>query len=1273
MSAQSQLEAYLREFRDRLKRLVVARGAAVLAVTALAVSLVAVYFGIRQAFAAELIVTARLLLLVVIIAAAAGMIYWPMKLLRRTRGVDEIERRGAAFDGRIETWDSVSRAPDKSPFLSLLAEDAMNVARRVPATFAVSRREINIPMAAAVVSVLAIVLVAAVGPDNWRYGMRHLWAGWLLDDTLPPQRVAVEPGDGAVRRGGDITVAGMAEGFDPTTMEVYALFDTASDWQSATMSEVSDGEFEFTFFAVREPIRYYVSAAGVRSQEYSIDVVDLPEVTGIRLTYEYPEWTGLEPEFEDPGADIRAVRDTRVRIEIETDEPLPTASLVVYEEPVEMRTNGNSATATITVREDGEYFIATLFNGDSVQLSDDYFITEVDDEEPAVKVVRPGRDWRASAIEEVTIGIEATDDFGLSNVELRYSVNGGEWTTLPVEVDGLAATDEAIIYLEDLRQPIRNRTPQSVGEIDFSQPLTLEELRALRRQLQEDNAAPDLDGVDEDVPPVPAERSLEPGDLISYYALAEDRGQSVQTDLFFIEVQPFDRRFTQGNAGGGGGGGGGGGPQDEISRRQKEILVATWNLIREQQEEEQSFLDEQAFEDNARMLAELQRTLAEQAQTLADRTKARQLTGSDERIARFVENLELAVEAMEPAAEQLTNLQLNEAVTPEQTALQYLLRAEAVFTDIQVSMQSGGGGGGGGLAGRDLSELFELEMDLERNQYETETPVDFDQQSGAAEQQQVDEAIQRLQELARRQEELARQAARRNQLTEQERWEQQSLRRETEELKRELERLQQQMQQARQNQQGQQGESGEQGQSGQQGQPGQPGQSGQPGQQAQAGGPGSLEQQTAETIEQLERALEAMNRAGAAGQNVDPAEARRAIEQARRQLDEALDQMTAERQQAVGEAYSDLAERASSLYADQLRSASALQNALEEAMNDRVAGDDSTRGRLDPDTARDLSEQRYDLQSGLEALEQDMQRVAQQFRSQTPGASEALNEGLADLQERQAGARLGIGGDYIRRGGAAQVAATDAVVTSALRDLERAAERAETLANREAVRGEVEDVDPNEELVAEIQSLRRQLAELSQGQNGQPGQNGQQGQSGEQGGQQPGSQQQGGQQAGGPQQGGQQAGGGAFGGQRFGARGGGFYDPVRDGVWDPLNTGVWQDQEAVEAMREQLGDAGSDLISLAARLRAAEGLTDEDLQAVRELGDRLRAGLRGNPELVEAEFRNLVNLAEQVELRLQAGQDQVDTAVRTEAPPPITEGFEDVVAEYYRRLSRAAE
>ena len=635
MSAQSQLETYLREFRERLSRLIVARGAAILGIAALAVTLIAVYFGTRRAFDPEFVFGARLVLLFVIVGIVIGLLFLPLKALRRSRGIGEIERRAPVFDGRIETYDGLVRAPKRSAFLSLLAEDAISFAKRLPAAIAVPAREISIPAAIGVLAAGALVWFAAVGPDNWRYGVRHLWAGWIIDNTLPPQRIAVTPGDGAVRRGGDLKVEAIAEGFDPATMEVFALFQANGDWQNATMYGVDD-TFEFTFFSVRDPLRYYVSAAGVRSQEFSIDVVDLPDITQLKLTYDYPDWTELDARIEDPGNDIRAVEGTQVTVEIETDRPLGSTTLVANGAVTTMQTEGNLSTATLTVSEDGEYHIATLINDDSVQLSDDYFITVVPDNEPVVKVVQPGRDWRASAIEEVAIAVEATDDFGLNTVELRYSVNGGEWETVALETEATASNDEAVLYLEDMRQPVVRREPPAATEIDFSRPLTLEDLRRLRAEIDGDSADESTDPAAADQPPVPTDRALEPGDLISYYAFAEDRGQSVQTDMFFVEVQPFDRRFTQAQAGGGGGGGGQQ-QQDEISRRQKEIIVATWNLIRERDEEEESFLDEQQLNDNALMLAELQRTLAEQAETLANRTRARQLTGVDPRIEAFVE------------------------------------------------------------------------------------------------------------------------------------------------------------------------------------------------------------------------------------------------------------------------------------------------------------------------------------------------------------------------------------------------------------------------------------------------------------------------------------------------------------------------------------------------------------------------------------------------------------------------------------------------------------
>ena len=47
------------------------------------------------------------------------------------------------------------------------------------------------------------------------------------------------------------------------------------------------------------------------------------------------------------------------------------------------------------------------------------------DQPPTVSFAKPGRDTSVSAIEEVYVEAQAEDDFGIRDLELVYSVNGG--------------------------------------------------------------------------------------------------------------------------------------------------------------------------------------------------------------------------------------------------------------------------------------------------------------------------------------------------------------------------------------------------------------------------------------------------------------------------------------------------------------------------------------------------------------------------------------------------------------------------------------------------------------------------------------------------------------------------------------------------------------------------------------------------------------------------------------------------------------------------------
>jgi len=993
MTFSKQFEEYLDSFTQRLKKLVVARGVAAMAVAALAVSLLAVTAAIRSGFPSDFMITAR----IVLAACIGGLAYYFFVLQRRridAESAHDIETKTPEFGGRVEAY--VDTRDAANPMRELLAEESLDIAAHHLPAKQVASREFHFAWASAGVALGVLLLVAIAGPGNYSYGIRDLWVGWAFPGLLPPQSIEVSPGDDGIRLGGTVRVEASMQGFDPADAFVHASFGDG-EWQQVPMSEDEDG-FEFTFFSVRQPLEYFVSANNVRSPTFQVHVVDLPNVENLSLTYRYPDWTGRDPEVHDPGGDIRAIAETEVELRITTDRPMTPGSVILDDDAVTLDVDGTTATTTFAVNEDGQYFVAATVGGERIRLTDDYFITILDDRAPEIAFARPGRDWSASRIEEVTTRVTAEDDFRVDELELRYSVNGGDWESIELDSDLETIEVDHVFFLESLAEN--------------------------------------------------GEEALVPGDLISYYAVAEDRENSARTDMFFIDVQPFDRRYSQSQQAGGGQQGG---PQNEVSERQREIIISTWNLIREQSDHRRG--DDAYVADNAALLSRLQQTLKEQVETLAERAEARQLTASDEEIAEFVEHLYKAAEAMTPAAERLAEIDLEEALFPEQEALQHLLAAEAVFTDINVSMQANNGGGGG-QAGRDLTEMFELEMDLEKNQYETGSNA-----TPNPPEQQMEEAANELEELARRQEQLARNQNRSQTPTPEQRWQQEMLRREVEELQRQLEELSRGQQQAQsQSSRGQSGSESSESQS----------------YESEWSDREPSEREIDELQRRLSSALRAMNEADETMRDSgNPESLQRAMDEAQRQLEGARDSASDAQQRAMQAAVDELANRAEELHDTQADLEERIQDAVREILNEDGESDPFNSG-LSYDEEAEMAAEKRALLADIQRLQSDAQGAAQTIEDDQPRVADEIRDGVSKLQDMEIEARIAVAAAYIEQGEAVYVAASESAVTEALRQLREDLRRAEGMISS-AADGEQGPGERMQETLADARELRRAL------------------------------------------------------------------------------------------------------------------------------------------------------------------------------------------------------
>jgi hypothetical protein len=1271
MSRQNELNSYIAKLQRRLRLGTWLRGAAIFIGTALIVTIVLVLLLNHYAFPIHGVAGARLALLVALAAVAGFAIALPLVRLTRTYAVRKTEALHPELEQRLTTFHERER--DGDPFLELLAADTLSRTQEASPSSLVPDNRLFALGGAGLASLGVLVWMIAVGPGYLGYGASLLWTG-PKKNVAPLYAIAVTPGDVAVRRNSDQLITAHVTGMRPEKVQIFAHYQSASAWEPVTMQAQPDtggaASYQFVFAGLPENVEYYVAAGPLLSPHYKVRVVDLPSVKGIRVTYQYPKWTGMKPVTEEHSGDLRAIEGTDAAINIEMDRPLKDGQLTLDGgKTIQLASSGgNKYQGTIHMEKDGAYHVAATDEGQPVRLSEDYFIATDKAMPPEVAINRPGGDYRASPIEEVTVGVKAADQFGLNDVHLHYSVNGGPDRDVSI-----------------LKSP-------GAKDADGSYTLHLEDFK------------------------------LVPGDLVSLYATAKDGHAEARTEISFIQADPFEREFSQSQQSGGGGGGGGGGQnnQTEISKREKELIAATWK----QQNDKVATAKDAAVA--GQFLSDAQQKLRDQVLALSARIQSRDLSQANEEFTGFDKDMQIAAQAMAPSADKLKGMQWKDAIPLEQKALQALLRAEATFRQIQVAFgQQGGGGGGGGGAGRDLASLFDLELDTEKNQYETA------QTASPAEQHEknVEDALAKLDALAKRQEELANQQHNPQQSF-QERWQQEMLRREAEQLQRQMEQLAQnsQGQQGGQQQNGQQGgqqQSSSQSSSGQSsGQSGS--QSSQPGSQQsassqggsqtsrqQAGNRSSGQQSSDQRIEQalsrLRQANDAMKRSAGPQQSAD------AAKQAAEKLRDATNLLGGTQQQLASGKVGSLSHEADRLAQEERAQA----DRIDKLANHQGSGSDAT----DRDSMmaklreRDqLAGERQQLSNDLSKLQKGVRDAAREMAPTQPGVSQKLRDALTEMDQSDLDNHVQRTADWLRGGVNPNSNGTENEIAQGLQKLSqqllqaqqgvgqgKPGESGAAQGDQTAALGQVERLRSQLEAMASGRGNGRQQGQ--NGQNGQQGRNGQQGQNSQPGrqgnqngnqqgqasggGQQPGRGSQPGQQSGQYTQGSLQRGGGV--GQQTGDRTGqrdGQSGDVRDGggggadgtVWNNINTGNNRYSQAGQrpAPPDASGNPADTERTYQQGMRELNQLrqmVQSDPQASKDVQDLARkmqqldpSRFPGNPAMVEQMHREVLNSIDRIELQLQ--RDGASTEARTGKPYAVPAGYQDSVAEYYRRLSK---
>jgi hypothetical protein len=783
-----------------------------------------------------------------------------------------------------------------------------------------------------------------------------------------PERLAlqVDPGDVKVRAGERLRIVATLSG-PASVVPVLRI----GDGNEAAMEAAPDG-FAFEFEHVDEDFTYAVAAAGTASREYTVTVVRPPRVERIDLRYQYPPAFRMAPREEEDGGDIYGPAGTRVQVTVHVDKPVTQAALNItggapialesVPSPVEGPT-GNMLQGVLVIGDDGSYRVA-LADSDGLSNPGDteYFIRTLQDRPPDVRIVRPASDRQVTRVEEVAIEARADDDFGIAALDLVFTIGSGPEKAVPFEREGepTAVSGRRTIYLEDL--PVK------------------------------------------------------PGDFVAYYARARDvsrgkRSTEARSDIFFLEVTPFEEEFVASQSQGSGSGGDSGALEDLI-QEQKDIVTATWNLDRRSREAGgRSDDDIRAVEKAQRELRTRAMTTLGQMRRAADLRRRNTIGGRGAATAAgpdlMIEAITRAVEAMERARQQLERLKTAEALPQEMNALNELLRAQAEVRRREVQQQANGQGGrGANRQQQDMSSLFDREL-ARQQQTNYETPGRAETRDDGPKE---DDALEKIQDLARRQDalnksqqELARNREQGN--AEELKRQLERLTREQSELRREAEELARQLQQEQQGNQSNQGRQGQQGQQqsgqGQQGQQTGQGRGQGRGQQAGQGGQGDRQQASRD----LQQISDDMQGAASELRRDNPGEASARGSRAAERLRDLEQRMRSaqpdDRRRALGEMQLESRQLADAQR--RLGSESSGGQTGGTQIGGRQIGGRQIGGRQGDaaDRARRQAAEQERLADRTERLEQAVRRLAGASQAGDARERNALNEAVREIEQQR--------------------------------------------------------------------------------------------------------------------------------------------------------------------------------------------------------------------------------------------------------------------------------
>jgi len=280
-------------------------------------------------------------------------------------------------------------------------------------------------------------LVAFFSPGSFSIPLVRLAMSWGDSTASLTARMAVSPGNARRFRGDSMTIEAAAVGL-PKDTPFLLKYRPAGDEQKTctvvTMHPASRSRYQATLPPLEEDLFYFVTAGTLMSKGYTIMVTTRPEVTGVKITYVYPPYTGLKPRTRTSQTrHIVGVKGTRATMEITTSKQLKQCSFVNEKGVLHSRLKElgpTQFTGTLELIEEQTFRIRLQDREGYASTSLPFQVLPLVDKIPKVTLTAPGKDITMPQDFSIPLEMRVEDDFGIDRIVLKYNLRESEEATM---------------------------------------------------------------------------------------------------------------------------------------------------------------------------------------------------------------------------------------------------------------------------------------------------------------------------------------------------------------------------------------------------------------------------------------------------------------------------------------------------------------------------------------------------------------------------------------------------------------------------------------------------------------------------------------------------------------------------------------------------------------------------------------------------------------------------------------------------------------------------